>query len=159
PSCRHTDYIRRPAHFQNERKENTMSKIIANEERALAALKKRRDVLADELSSARTGAEGAMAKRRSWLLTGDVSDSKARQQVDDAVTSAQAHETALSDALEELDKKLAEARQQIAEQRNKVERDKATAELTANINALQTAIDAYKKSGAGLIDAIKPLAS
>jgi hypothetical protein len=137
----------------------TMSNVIFNDERNLAALKKRKDTLQNELSNARAEAESAIAKRRAWLLTGDVSDSKARKQVDDAVINAQAHEAAVGDALDELNKKIAEAQQQIALERNKAERDKACAELSAIVNTLQAAIDAYTKAGAGLIDAIKPLAS
>jgi hypothetical protein len=133
--------------------------ITTNEERNLAALNKRRDALQNELAKAKAEAESALSKRRAWYSTGDLSDNKSRRQVDDAVISSQAHETSVNDALEETHRKLAEARQQIAEQRNQQERDKACAELSANVNTLQAAIDAYTKAGAGLIDAIKPLAS
>jgi hypothetical protein len=128
-------------------------------ENTLQALEKRHSTLAGELAKARGLAESAMAKRRSWLLSGNISDQKERKQIDDAVINAQGHETALSDALDETAEKIAEVRQQLDQERDRSARAKAVAELNAKIDALQSAISKYEAVGLELASAVQPLAT
>jgi hypothetical protein len=130
-----------------------------NTERTLKSLEKHRALLGDKLVQARAEAEAAATAQKAHMRSDKVGDEKIGRQLDDRLLSAERKKQAITSTLSELDGEIRDAKAALAEQRNRQERDKACAELSANVNTLQTAIGAYKKAGAGLIDAIKPLAS
>src|SRR5262245_60502671 len=96
---------------------SAMALFRSKAENALAELRARRAKLAEQLATARSEAEAAMAERRKFLLEDDAADADGRKAVDAAVVAAQSSETGLMDAIEQLDVRIAADEQRIADER------------------------------------------
>lgn len=114
-------------------------------------------MLADELSKARAEAESALSKQSAWLSTGDLSDEKARPQLDSAVRNAVQHEKGVSKALDEFNKKIVEARQQLDQQRDQQARADFSKELRTKCTALDTKVQEYKKIAQDMLSAMQAI--
>jgi len=105
-------------------------------EQELAQLQNKRKSLSEKLAASRAEAEAAMTARRAWLL-GDATDDKQRKAVDARVVAAQSAELGLEDALAELDRKIADAKQRLDDENEKIAREKSAGELNTKAAELE----------------------
>ena len=109
---------------------SSMKKLQQLQQRA-AALTAKRDAAKSEL-------EAATATRQSFLLDGDIEDSKASGKLQTRVDTTQSTLAGLEDALAALLPQIVEVEQQLADEQQRVERQAASAKLDLEVEVVRS---------------------
>jgi hypothetical protein len=126
-------------------------------ERELGDLVGRREMLAQRLATAKTALEAATDVRRTSLLDADLSDEEACLRRDQLCRAARDQVESLSDAVSEINGRVAAAEAKLAEQRDRVEREEVARSVTADADALVAARDAFVLTAQQLLAAMQPV--
>jgi hypothetical protein len=114
-----------------------MQKIETN----IAALTKRGEQLAAKRVTARDTLDEAIKARQKALLAGDLDDQRKLDKLQDAVDSAMSALAGIDDALAVLTQQKAEAAKQLTAERERIERTKASEEISAAVMDIEARID------------------
>jgi hypothetical protein len=125
---------------------------IADAEREVAALRAKRDGLAEKLGQAELAVEQARADRRARLVEGDDSDDAPEH-----AAAARERRDSLIDAITEIDQRLAAAVQKLSELRDKTEREQKAAKHRRQIAEALEALPDWIAQTERLIAKLQPL--
>jgi chromosome segregation ATPase len=109
---------------------------VTSIEAEIVDLESRRNAVADRLAAAQTELEKAKVAQHDHMIVGDLTDEEASQKVALRVTIAQGQVDGYKEALASLDNKLADAKQRLEAEHDKIARDKAVKELHAKADAV-----------------------
>jgi hypothetical protein len=125
---------------------------VALAEKELGALMARRTKLAAALDHANRRLEEELSARRKQLVE---SDDDVGGQVRTAVAQLRDDVDGVTDALAQVDQRIAAAEARRAAERQRIERETASKELTAHTDDLATAIERFATAGAALLAAVR----
>jgi predicted nucleic acid-binding Zn-ribbon protein len=121
------------------------SSPISEAETALSDLTSRRDVVEQKFDRAHAALAAATNERRQALLDSDLDDATAAARRDDVVRDAR------DDALQEIERKIADATTKLAELRDRAERAELARAIEADVSVLAEARDAFAAAAERLI--------
>jgi predicted nucleic acid-binding Zn-ribbon protein len=127
------------------------SSPISEAETALSDLTSRRDVVEQKFDRAHAALAAATNERRQALLDSDLDDATAAARRDDVVRDARDRVEAIGDALQEIERKIADATTKLAELRDRAERAELARAIEADVSVLAEARDAFAAAAERLI--------
>jgi hypothetical protein len=127
------------------------SSPIAEAEAELSDLTSRREVLEQKFDKAHAALAAAINERRTSLLDADLDDATAATRRDAVVRGARDRVEAIGDALQEIERKIADATTRLAELRDHAEREQIAAAVTSDAAALEVAAKAFADASTALI--------
>jgi len=130
---------------------------IAALEAELTSLTERRATIKTKLTKLREALQAAHNARRATLLEADLSDEQAVARRDRDCRDAECALEGVEDALNELDRRLADAQVQLDQARDRAARDAEAKELGSLIDALDTATKNFTEASHKMIQAFGPL--
>jgi predicted nucleic acid-binding Zn-ribbon protein len=127
------------------------SSPISEAETALSDLTSRRDVVEQKFDRAHAALAAATNERRQALLDSDLDDATAAARRDGVVRDARDRVEAIGDALQEIERKIADATTKLAELRDRAERAELARAIEADVSVLAEARDAFAAAAERLI--------
>jgi predicted nucleic acid-binding Zn-ribbon protein len=124
---------------------------VAALERDLSDLLARRDVVEQKFDQAHAALAAATNERRQALLDSDLDDATAAARRDGVVRDARDRVEAIGDALQEIERKIADATTKLAELRDRAERAELARAIEADVSVLAEARDAFAAAAERLI--------
>ncbi|KWV59813.1 hypothetical protein AS156_30275 [Bradyrhizobium macuxiense] len=126
-------------------------------ETTIAALTKRAEQLAVKRAAAKTALDKATKARQEALLSGDLNDQRALDNLQSAVDTAASLIAGLDDALAVLAHEKTEAERQLAAERERTERAAAADKLAKQVAAIEAALPGYLAQSRALADALSEI--
>ncbi|MBR0900982.1 hypothetical protein JQ616_39005 [Bradyrhizobium tropiciagri] len=123
-------------------------------ETTIDALTKRGEQLAIKRVAAQAAADKAIKARQHALLSADLNDRRTLDKVQSAALAASVELAAIDDAIAVLDRQKAEAKRELAAERDRVDRAAAADKLTNQVDAIKLALPQYLEHSRVLADAL-----
>ncbi|APG06971.1 hypothetical protein BKD09_01395 [Bradyrhizobium japonicum] len=123
-------------------------------ETTIASLTKRGEQLAIKRAAAQVALDKAIKARQHALLSGDLDDQRALNNLQGLVDTAASALTGIDDALAVLAKDKAEAERQLVAERERVKRADAADKLHKQVTAIEAALPIYLEKSRDLADAL-----
>jgi hypothetical protein len=127
-------------------------------ETALAALRKRAALLSDKRVSAQAAFDSAVSARQAMLLGGDLEDQKLAAKLQSAVDSAQSALIGLDDAISASQAQINSAEQDLAAERQRVERQAASEALAASVASIQAKLEPWLTTTRAFAESLESIA-
>jgi hypothetical protein len=131
-------------------RKTTMNKL----ETTIASLTKRGEHLAAKRAMARDASDAAIKARQHALLSGDLDDQRALDNLQTDVNAAASALAGIEDALAVLGQQKAETERQIAAERDRIERVAAAKKLDEQVTAIEAVLPKYLEQSRALADAL-----
>jgi hypothetical protein len=123
-------------------------------ETTIVSLAKRGEQLVAKRVSAQDALDKAIKSRQQALLSGDLDDQRALDQVQVTVVTATSDLAGIDDALAVLAHQKAEAERQLAAERERIVRAAAADKLAMQVAAIEAALPGYLEGSRFLVDAL-----
>ena len=126
-------------------------------ETTIASLTNRGEQLAAKRGAAQDAVDEAITTRQQALLSGDLDDQRALDNMQAAVVAATSDLAGIDDALAILTQRKAEAEVQLAAERERIERAAAADKLSQRVAAIEAALPGYIEQSRALANALSKI--
>ena len=126
-------------------------------ESVVATLKKRGALLSTKRVAAQAAVDSAITARQEMLISGDIDDQKLALKLQSAVDSAASTLGGIDDAISALRVQIESAEQQLAAERERVERIAASEQIAANVDAIDKLLGPWLAASRDLAAAMEML--